>query len=190
MKRYIRALGVDDSYFVPHEPGSTSLIGVLMRAPNYFEGMLIRKIQVDGLDSTEAILDMLSSKYGRQVRVLFTQGITFGGFNIVDIRRIWEETNVPIIVVSRKEPDMGKIENALKKHFEDWERRIGLIKEYPITKIKNGEFELFVQFVGIDKDEVQNTVQQFTVRGAIPEPLRVAHLIASALYFGESKGKP
>ena len=124
MKRYIRALGVDDSYFVPHEPGSTSLIGVLMRAPNYFEGMLIRKIQVDGLDSTEAILDMLSSKYGRQVRVLFTQGITFGGFNIVDIRRIWEETNVPIIVVSRKEPDMGKIENALKKHFEDWKKLI------------------------------------------------------------------
>jgi len=189
MKKYIRALGVDDSYFVPHKPGKTSLIGILMRAPNYVEGMLIRDIEVDGLDSTDAILDMLASKYGRQVRILFTQGITFGGFNIIDIERIWKESGIPIVVISRKEPDIAKIKSALKKHFKDWEKRIELIEKYPIKKIKNGRFMIFVQFEGIDEDELSSVVSQFTIRGAIPEPLRVAHLIASALHFGESRGK-
>ena len=190
MKKYIRALGIDDSYFVPHQPGYTSLVGVLVRAPNYLEGMLLRKIEVDGLDATDAILDMLSSKYGKQVRVIFTQGITFGGFNIIDIERIWKETTIPIIVVSRKEPDMKRIEEELKKHFEDWERRMEMLKKYPLIKIKNGRFLLHVQYAGLEKIEVESIISQFTVRGAIPEPLRIAHLIASSLYFGESRGKP
>ncbi len=190
MKKYIRALGVDDSYFVPHEPGETSLVGIIMRAPNYLEGMLIRKIKVDGLDATDAILDMLSSKYGKQVRVIFTQGITFGGFNIIDIGRIWRVTNIPVIVVSRKKPDMEKIEEALEKHFEDWKMRMEMISKYPLVNIKNGRFVIYVQYAGLDKEEVEKIVSQFTVRGAIPEPLRVAHLIASALHFGESRGKP
>lgn len=190
MKKYIRVLGIDDSYFIPHVPSQVDLIGVVMRASNYFEGMLRRKIKVDALDSTDAIMDMLNSKYGKQIRVVFLQGITFGGFNIVDIEKIWEEKGVPVIVVSRKNPDLSAIQHALRKHFEDWEYRMKLIKNYKIEKVQNGEFEIYIQRVGISLEEACRIIRSFTIRGAIPEPLRVAHLIASALHFGESKGKP
>jgi len=190
MKKYIRALGIDDSYFVPHVPGSSNLVGIVMRYPNYIEGMLLREIDVDGMDVTDTLLDMLSSKYGRQIKIIFTQGITFGGFNVLDLERIWNEYNIPIIVVSRKMPDLKTIENALKKHFEDWEHRMKLIRRYEIERVKNGKYEVYVQLVGIEKKDAERIINAFTIRGAIPEPLRVAHLIASALHFGESRGKP
>ncbi len=190
MKKQIRALGLDDSYFVPHRAGKVHLVGVVLRAPNYFEGMLKREITVDGLDCTDAILQMLQSKYKTEIKVIFTQGITFGGFNIVDIEKIWKNSKIPVIVVSRREPNLEKIESALKKHFEDWEYRMELIRRYSIEKVKNGNFTIHIQYAGIDWDEALHLIRIFTVRGAIPEPLRVAHLIASALHFGESRGKP
>ncbi len=190
MKKNIRALGIDDSYFTPHVPGDVELVGVVMRAPNYIEGIIKRRIKVDGLDSTEKIIDMLRTRFGRQIKVIFTQGMTFGGFNIVDIERIYRETSIPVIAVSRKMPDMERISQALKKHFEDWKLRIELLSRHNIERIKNGRFTICVQYVGLDREEVGEILKLFTVRGAIPEPLRVAHLIASALYFQESRGKP
>ncbi len=190
MKKNIRALGIDDSYFVPHTPGSTDIIGVVMRAPNYIEGILRRRIAVDGLDCSEKIVEMVSTRFGRQLKVIFTQGMTFGGFNIVDLEFVYKATGIPIISVSRKMPNMDDIYGALKKHFDDWEKRWKLLNQHKIHRIKNGKYEIFVQFVGIDRMEAEWFVSIFTVRGAIPEPLRVAHLIASALHFGESKGKP
>ncbi len=190
MKKYIRVLGIDDSYFVPHTPGEANLVGVVMRYPNYIEGMLLRKISVDGMDVTDSVVDMLASKYGKQIKVIMTQGITFGGFNILDIERIWKEYEIPIIVISRKMPDLSEIESALKKHFNDWQRRVNLIKKYPIEIIRNENYELYVQVAGLDIEIAEKIIKSFTVRGAIPEPLRVAHLIASALHFGESRGKP
>ena len=189
MKEKIRALGVDDGHFVPHKPGHVPLVGVLTRAPNYLEGVLIRKISVDGDDATDSILDMLSSRYGRQVRVVMTQGITFGGFNILDLERVYEESGIPVLVVSRKMPDLNSMENALRKHFPDWKRRVALLKKFPIKRVKNGEYEIYIQSVGLEEEE-EKILRSFTVRGAIPEPVRMAHLFASALSFGESKGKP
>ncbi len=190
MKRMIRALGVDDGYFTPHVPGKVDLVGVLTRAPNYVEGVLIRKIEVDGDDVTNAILSMLSSRYGPQVRLIMTQGITFGGFNILNLRRLYEETSIPVLVVSRKEPDLESMKDALKQHFPDWRERVRRLEEVPIERVENGEHNLWVQYLGMDRDEVTQVIKLFTIRGAIPEPVRVAHLIASALPTGESRGKP
>jgi len=49
-------------------------------------------------------------------------GITFGGFNLVNIRKIFESTGVPVIVIMRKLPNFERIKKALKR-FDDWEKR-------------------------------------------------------------------
>ena len=38
-------------------------------------------------------------------------------------------------------------------------------------------------------DELKKIIDQSTVRGAIPEVLRVAHLIAAGVVTGESRGR-
>ncbi len=186
----IRVLGVDDAYFVPHKKGKTYIVGVVMRASFYIDGFVVRNITVDGNDVTDAIASMiLDSKYESDIKFVMTQGITFGGFNILDMKKLYEKVKKPIIVISRKRPNLESMLSALKNHFPDWRARAKLLTEVEIEDVKNGRYTLHIQRVGADIDTVLEIIRKFTVRGAVPEPLRVAHLMASALKLGESKGK-
>ena len=185
----IRVLGIDDSYFVPHKRGKVDIVGVVMRRSGYIDGFLIRKIHVDEMDSTEKIIDMVEGKYEKDIKIVITQGITFGGFNIIDMKEFYEKINKPVIVISRKKPDIDSMISALKLHFDDWEDRARLITSHEIKMIKNGDYEIYIQHEGIGIEDAAKIIREFTIRGAIPEPLRIAHLLASSLHFGESKGK-
>jgi hypothetical protein len=161
-----------------------------MRLSGYIDGFLKRTIAVDGLDVTERLLEMMNSKYGRDIRIVMTQGITFGGFNVLDIRRFARCSGTAVIVISRKRPNIESMRAALEKHFEDWEYRYSLLTAVPIEEVNNGEHTLWIQRVGISYDDAIYVLRKSTVRGAIPEPVRIAHLVASAMHFGESRGKP
>jgi hypothetical protein len=41
----------------------------------------------------------------------------------------------------------------------------------------------------MDQESAEVLIEKSRVRGAIPEPLRMAHIIASGMTRGESKGK-
>jgi hypothetical protein len=118
------------------------------------------------------------------------KGITIGGFNMVDISQLHEKTSLPVIVVNRKMPNLEDIKNALK-NFDDSENRwkcienAGKIYKMQIEKNKN----IYFQFKGLRKEETERIIKLSCTRSSIPEPLRVAHLIASALIKGESEGR-
>jgi len=46
-----------------------------------------------------------------------------------------------------------------------------------------------VTYVGTTEAEVEKALSLTTVRGVLPEPLRVAHLIAAGIVRGESRGR-
>ena len=46
----------------------------------------LRRILVDGLDATDALLNMLS---GLEVNAIILGGVTFGGFNVADVERTY-----------------------------------------------------------------------------------------------------
>ena len=48
---------------------------------------------------------------------------------------------------------------------------------------------IFVKFEGMDFEAVKRIIELSTVRGALPEAIRVAHLIASGVAVGESYGR-
>ncbi len=186
----IRILGIDDAHFIPHSHGHTKIVGVVMRLNGYIDGFLFRDITVDGNDSTEAVISMLKSKYAPDIRVIMTQGITVGGFNILDIRKICTETGKKVVVISRKKPDLEKIKKALRKNFYDYSKRISLIESVEIEEINAKGYKLYIQRCGIEMEDAKRVIESLQIRGAIPEPIRIAHLVASAIYLGESKGKP
>lgn len=115
-------------------------------------------------------------------------GITLGGFNVIDIERLFKETGLPVIVIIRKIPDFEKIRRALRKKFEDWEWRWDAIKRagkiYPVTVKET----IYIQLKGIKLKDATEIVKISTTRSAIPEPIRAAHLIAAGVEKGESKG--
>ena len=102
VKREIRVLGVDDGVFVPQKRGKALIVGVVYRGGLWLDGVMHTEIEVDGLDATEKIASMIkSSPHYAQLRVIMLNGLTFAGFNIVDIKRLYGETGLPVIVVSR-----------------------------------------------------------------------------------------
>jgi len=111
-------------------------------------------------------------------------GITVAGFNVVDIRELNRKTRLPVIAVQRKKPDMKEFMKALQ-NLDSYKQRI--------AKVKNaGKFyscgDIIFQKSGLSIAESKELLKLTCTRSNIPEPLRVAHLIASGL-SGESRGR-
>jgi endonuclease V-like protein UPF0215 family len=188
IKQEIRILGFDDSPFPSHTTEEVMLVGTVFRAGNWLDGVLSTYIHGDGTDGTEKIIDMVkNSRNLGQLGVIMLDGITFGGFNIVNIREIFESTGVPVIVIMRKIPNFERIKKALKR-FDDWELRwANVLEAGQVYKIDNSE-PVYIQIYGIKLEDAEEIVRISTTRSAIPEPLRVAHIIAAGIISGESRG--
>jgi len=177
-------LGVDDGVFTPHVKGLVPIVGVVFRGGQWLDGVMHTKVKVDGFDATEKIASMvLNSPHYKQLRVIMLYGITFAGFNVVDVRTLGMKTKLPVIVVTREKPNFAEIRKALKnlpKSEERWKAILdaGKIFEVP-TRIKSEK--VYVQIFGIHEEDAKRILQLTSTRGNIPEALRVAHLIASGI---------
>jgi len=189
MKQQIRILGIDDSPFTFTDK-NVIVIGVIMRGGSYIECVLRSQVSVDGTDATNTCKEMIeNTRHKNQLRAMILDGIALGGFNIVDIQELYSATNLPIITVTRDNPDFEKIEMALRKNFEDWKERLNLMKKGDLHKIETSHNPIYIKCAGISLAEAKEIIILSTIRGAIPEPIRVAHLIASGVTRGESYGK-
>ena len=191
IKGEIRILGVDDAPFPLHTTEPVMLIGTVFRAGDWLDGVLRTYITGDGQDATGKIISMVNfTRHKDQLGVMMLDGITFGGFNTVNIKEIFESTGIPVIVIMRKYPNFEKIKKALKR-FDDCKKRWGNVQDAgDIYKVEiNGDGEvIYIQIHGIDLEDAEEIVKLSTTRSAIPEPLRVAHIIAAGVVTGESKG--
>ncbi len=189
MKDQARVLGIDDGPFVKGQ-GSVPLVGVLVCPPNYVEGVMVSSCQVDGVDANEIIVRMVQeSRFSEQVRMIMIDGVAFGGFNVVDIPRLSSILDLPVVTVAREMPDLDSIAYALRSHFTDWEQRLAIISQAQVRAVELLEGRVFIASVGIAEEQADAAVRRCVVRGCLPEPVRLAHLVAAALVRGESKGK-
>ncbi len=190
MKDQVRVLGIDDSPFAFGD-SSALVVGALVRVPGYLESVMRTEVAVDGTDSTRKVIELVSrSKYRDQVKLILIDGIALAGFNILDIQMIHSSLEIPVLTVTRDAPDFGKMRSALMRYFTDWKERYALLTRNELKEIPTGHKPLFASGIGLEWPEFVSLVQKATVRGAVPEPLRMAHLIASAMIRGESYGRP
>ncbi|MEM5834683.1 MAG: DUF99 family protein [Candidatus Aenigmatarchaeota archaeon] len=191
IKPEVRILGFDDGAFNSKTKGKVPVIGVIFRGGKFLDGALKTEVTIDGNDATQKIVKLInSSRHKQQLKVIMFDGITLGGFNIVDIKKLHEKTGLPVIVINRKIPNLKEVENALK-NFKDFKSRwkkilnAGKIKE---CKIKENK-KVYYQCVGLRDEDAEEIIRISTTRSFIPEPLRVAHIIATAVAKGESSGR-
>ncbi len=187
VKREIRILGIDDAPF-SRKQKKVLMVGVVYRGGNYLDGLLSFHIKRDGEDATKKLIQAVrKTRHKDQLQIIMLDGITFAGFNLVDIQKLRRKTKLPVIVVMRKRPEMKKFFLALKKLDK---RRISLVeKAGKIEKIKINKKNLYIQTAGISLKRTKKVLQITCIHSAIPEPLRVAHLIASGIVDGESRGR-
>ena len=184
VKSEIRVLGVDDGIFIPHTQGTVKVVGVVYRGGYWFEGVMKTKITIDGLDATGKIAEMIEdSPFYGELRVVVLDGITFGGFNVVDISELSQRIGLPIISVTRKEPNLEEIESALH-NLSDFENRWHSMENAGRifrVKTRKGENPVFIHIAGILIKDAREIMKTVSIRSNIPEALRVAHIIASGL---------
>ncbi len=189
MKPKSRFLGIDDGPFRFGDP-EVPLVGVAVQAPAYIEGILMDHATVDGHDATERIARMITrSRYREGLRMVFLNGVAVGGFNVIDLDALHRELRVPVVTVTRRTPDLDSIRLALQRKFDDWEARWARMRAHRIEVVPTRHSPVRVSYVGATRDEVSEALALTTIRGAIPEPLRVAHLVAAASVKGESHGR-
>ena len=189
MKTKSRFLGIDDAPF-RFDDAEVPVVGVVVQAPAYIEGVLTTRAHVDGRDATERLSAMVRrSRYRAGLSMVFVDGTAVGGFNVIDIDELSEAAGVPVVTVTRRKPNLDAILAALKRKFDDWEDRWQVMRRHGIEEAPTKHRPLYVTYVGAERAKVREALSLTTVRGALPEPLRVAHLIAAGIVRGESRGR-
>ncbi len=182
MKEGIRIMAVSCA---PLERKRTLLVGVISRM-GYMEGILSTYVAVDGTDSTDVIAKMLNgSRFGDQVRLIAVNGIGIAGLNILDINGVEKKTKTKVLSITRGKPRPIELIKALKTYSKlekvDVEDRVQLVKG--LKNLNKFKLEGFYSQTSLDKADAKRFIPEAF------ELLRVAHLIASGVSKGESKGR-
>lgn len=185
LRKELRILGIDDSPFDQNKRSDVLVVGAFFRGGRSLEGVMSTKVRKDGINSTANIIKMVNkSKFKSQIRAILLDGIALAGFNVVDIEKLNTSTNIPVIVVMRKYPQKKDMFKALKKIGQP--KKINLIE-------KAGEIhksdKIYIQFSGIRLNEAKQIISLATTRSDIPEPIRIAHIIATGIVSKESYGR-
>lgn len=190
LKSEIRILGFDDGAFTPKSKEKVPVIGVIFRGGKFLDGALKTEVEVDGRDATDNIIKLVNStRHKQQLRVMMFDGVTLAGFNVLDIKKIYEKTKLSVIVINRKVPDLKKVKRALK-NFDDFEERWkAIINAGRIKECRVKDKKVYYQSIGLGDEETREIIKLSSTRSFIPEPLRAAHIIATAIVKGESAGR-
>lgn len=185
VKEEIRILGVDDARFSRGFDEFTRLVGVVFRGGKWMEGCMQRPIRVDGDDATDQLVNMVneSPHYG-QLRVIMTADTIVAGVNVINLPRVTKHTSLPVIAISDTKPDMDRVTTAFQHVSPDgWEEKIGTLSAAgPIRAVKShaDRVPVYIQWAGLPFKQAKELVQKTATHSRLPEPVRVAHLIASS----------
>lgn len=185
--RWSHVIGFDDGAFDRKHRGDVLLVGAVF-ADLRLEGVLAGKVRRDGCNATETIVSLIRrSRFVSHLHAILLQGVAVAGFNVIDLNRVHAELEVPVIAVARKAPNYTAIKRALLEKVRGGQRKWQLIERLgPMESIAG----VYVQRVGIGLREVEKLLARFSVHGLLPEPIRVAHIIASGITQGESRHRP
>lgn len=179
-------IGFDDGPFAPNHRGDVLLVGVVC-ARTRCDGIISGRIRRDGRNSTQAMIDLLrGSQFASHVRAVLLQGIAVGGFNVVDIHRLHRELDRPVLVVARRQPRLPAMKDYLVHNVPGWHRKWRLIEAAgPMEPLRG----VFIQRAGLTMAQAGHLLAATTAHGRIPEPLRLAHLVAGGIVTGNSRGR-
>lgn len=186
-RRFSNVIGFDDAPFPRNHRGLVKIVGAVY-ADQRLDGVLVGEIEKDGFDAAAKLADLVrTSKFFQHARLIMLQGITMGGFNVVDVFDLHRRLDLPILVVARHAPDMDAVRRALVQHLPGGRAKWAVLESLGAMEPAAG---VYVQRVGLTRPQAAEILNRWAIHSRIPEPLRCAHLIAGALVTGQSRNRP
>lgn len=185
MKRKLKhVIAFDDAPFPPERRGDIPVAGVIW-AGGCVAGVLATRARRDGSNATAALAAAVgASRHHAHLGLILLQGIALAGFNVVDIQALAQATGVPVLSVVRRRPDLAAVRRALLARVPGGARKWRLVERAGPAEPVEG---LWVQRAGVGLEAARDAIRHLAVHGRLPEPLRLAHLVAGALGGGESR---
>jgi endonuclease V-like protein UPF0215 family len=192
MSAHSNVIGFDDAPFSREHRGDVRIVGAVCSRTR-LDGVVSTRVRRDGADATRRIIEVVStSGFRRHLQAVLLQGIAVAGFNVVDLEALYRALTLPVLVVVRKRPDMAAIRRAL---FEGGQLQRGIPGAARKWRLIQGAgapeplSNLFVQRVGLSLAEAEELIAKTRLHGLLPEPIRLAHLIAGGVTTGRSRGR-
>lgn len=188
MKKKCRFIGFNEAVFDKGrvlENGArnkTLLVGTVYRGGDLLEGIVSTQIEIDGDDATEKIIQLVKqSKFGSQLKCILLGSIAMAGLNLVDLPRVYQETQIPVMAVIRRKPVIGKVQELLKKL--KMEHKIPIVdRAGPFLE----DYGIYFQLCGLSRDDAIQILDITMIEADYPEPLRISKMIANGIVRGAS----
>jgi endonuclease V-like protein UPF0215 family len=203
----LNVIGFDDGPFERDHRGDVLLVGAVC-AGTRLDGVVAGRVRRDGANAAQKMVDLVrKSQFGEHLQAVLLQGIAVGGFNVVDVHALAKALRIPVLVVTRRKPDVDAVRRALFSDAPPFRPRVrGAARKWRLIQAagpmellaasrraqKRGESggpTLYVQRIGLSVEAARRLVTDTTLHGNIPEALRLAHLIAGGITTGRSRGR-
>jgi len=178
-KKGLRGLSIAESF--KQNSKNSILAGVVMRRDFVIDGFVLGKVTLGGDDATETILEMYRKLNRPDVSYLLISGIIISMYNIIDIGKISNTIQIPVIGVTYE--DSKGISEAIKHHIKDSDSKLEQYYNLPEREkitLRTSE-QIFVRREGCSLPQAKQLLNYLTLQGTFPEPLRIAQLLAKTL---------
>ena len=179
-------LGIDDAPFEKRQRDPVPIVAVMMEGCDLVEAVAVAAFPVDGDDATGFLAGWVGGLRLRpSLRAVVLGGITIAGLGVVDVEALASRLRTPVLVATRRRPSDAELSRALRA--AGLAPRIALVERAPrAARIEEG---FYLAHAGIARGEAERIARGTLRKARLPEPLRVAHLIGSALVKGASRGR-
>jgi len=187
IKEKSKVIGWDDGPFEFDQEEMVPVVGAVTRGGGRLDGVVKTEIEKDGMNATNKLVSATNaSKHKHDLSLILLDGITFAGFNVIDIKAMAERTQVPVIAVTKNRVRLESFRKALT-NLPDFEQRweaVNKAGEIRATRIR--ESKLYYQKASLPRKEADRVISITATHSTIPEPIRLADLIAKSIVSGES----
>lgn len=187
IKDQSKVIGWNEGPFDFGQEEPTPLVGVITRGGGPVDGVIKTEVAVDGLNGTSLISTAINeSKHREELRLVVLSGITLAGFNVVDISKVSEKTNLPVLSVTREKVDLESFKSALK-NLPDFQQRWRAVRNAgEIRGFELDDHRVYYQTANLSKSGAERALKVLATHSVLPEPVRLAGMIATSLVRGES----
>ncbi|HUI85611.1 MAG TPA: DUF99 family protein [Nitrososphaerales archaeon] len=178
-KRGMRVLGVAESF--REGQARSTLAGVVMRGDLVVDGFALGSTSVGGSDATRSLAALYRSLKRGDINLLMLSGCIISKYNIVDVDALARRLELPVVCLTYNET--AGIAEALAERFPgDQDRLLAYqrLGSREALKLPSGH-RIFVRASGMELKDAAAVLGMFTLQGSVPEPVRVARLLARAV---------
>jgi len=136
-------------------------------------------LKIDGLEASSIIAYSASLASLGRAFVLLLDSLTIAGFNVISPATIMKLSGAPTVVVYSYKPSFKRLYSAFSRlSFSNLrERVLGIVDLAKHIETPKGE--LWILTWGIEEDFAKYLIKKLQVHSRVPEPLRIAHGVAS-----------